>query len=115
MTEGGTLQNETEPPYYAVIFTSSRSDEGEEEYQAMSAHMMELAATMPGFLGVESARQGIGITISYWRDLESITAWRRDAGHIEAQRLGRMVWYDQYRLRIACVEREYDFAKPRDS
>lgn len=95
-----------EPPYYAVIFTSTRTD-GDNGYAEMAERMVELAAEQPGFLGVESAREAIGITVSYWRDLESISAWKRNAEHREAQRLGRSQWYAGFRLRIAKVEREY--------
>ena len=100
-----------EPPYYAVIFTSLRSGEDEQGYQAMAARMMELAQARPGYLGMESARggDGMGITVSCWSDLEAIAAWKRDAEHLEAQGQGRRLWYHRYRVRIARVERAYDF------
>jgi heme-degrading monooxygenase HmoA len=109
MTEPSNLIAETPtPPYYAVVFTSVRTgiDEG---YAEMAAAMDELAARQPGYLGVESARDAVGITVSYWRDLESITAWKRAVNHVAAQRLGRERWYAMYRVRIALVEREYGF------
>lgn len=92
-----------EPPYYAVIFTSLRNDV-DEGYAEMADKMMELARRMDGFLGVESARQGLGITVSYWRDLESIERWRNHPEHKSAKELGRSMWYRKYRLRIARVE-----------
>ncbi|MEX0607710.1 MAG: antibiotic biosynthesis monooxygenase, partial [Halofilum sp. (in: g-proteobacteria)] len=95
-----------EPPYYAVIFTSLRT-EGDDGYAAMSERMIELAATQEGFLGVESAREGVGITVSYWRSLEAIREWKANSEHREAQRLGREHWYAQFRVRITKVEREY--------
>ena len=79
------------PPYYAVIFTSIRT-EGDRGYAEMAARMVELAARQPGFLGVESAREELGVTVSYWRDLESIKQWKAQAEHMEAQRLGREQW-----------------------
>ncbi len=96
------------PPYYAVIFSSVRTpvDEG---YAEMAAAMDELAARQPGYLGVESAREEVGITVSYWRDLDAIAAWKRAVDHVAAQRLGRERWYAMYRVRIALVEREYGF------
>lgn len=94
------------PPYYAVIFTSTLSDD-DAGYAAMAARMVELAAEQPGFLGIESAREDVGITVSYWRDLPSIAAWKANAEHREAQRLGRERWYGGFRLRIAKVERDY--------
>ncbi|MDA8484045.1 antibiotic biosynthesis monooxygenase [Pseudomonas resinovorans] len=97
-----------EPPYYAVIFTSLRSD-SEQDYTATAERMLELAREQPGFLGVESARgaDGLGITVSYWRDEESIRTWRAQAEHREAQRRGRAEWYRAFRTRAACVERDY--------
>lgn len=98
-----------EPPYYAVIFTSRRT-EGDRGYGATAERMVALAATQPGFLGVESARgaDGLGITVSYWRDEEaSIAAWKRDAEHQHAQRAGQQTWYADYQVRVARVERAY--------
>ena len=97
-----------EPPYYAVIFTSRRTA-GDHGYGAMAAKMEELAAASPGYLGIESARgeHGLGITVSYWRDLESIQAWREHMEHTVAQKLGRERWYESYEVRIAKVERAY--------
>ena len=95
-----------EPPYYAVIFTSTRTP-GDQGYAAMAEKMLELAASQPGFLGVESAREELGITVSYWADLESISHWKADLAHREAQHLGRETWYSGYRVRISKVERDY--------
>lgn len=94
------------PPYYAVIFTSLRTA-GDNGYGAMADRMEELAAAQPGFLGIESARDGLGITVSYWESLEAIAAWKRNAEHLEAQRRGRTDWYSGFALRICKVERAY--------
>ena len=100
------IANTPEPPYYAVIFTSLRNDDIE-GYAETAARMVELAALQPGFLGVESAREDLGITISYWSDLESIKKWKAHAEHLEAQRLGINKWYSDYMTRIALVESDY--------
>jgi len=73
--------------------------------------MVALAARQPGFLGIESARgpDGLGITVSYWRDAESIRAWKAQGDHQAAQRAGRERWYRAYRARVCRVEREYGF------
>ena|SRR6185312_11286750 len=92
-----------ESPYYAVIFTSTRT-ENDDGYHDMAARMAELASKQPGFLGMESAA---GITICYWSDLKSISAWKTNLEHREAQRLGREKWYSTFRTRICKVEREY--------
>ena len=96
------------PPYYAVIFTSTRTsvDDG---YAEMATKMVELAQQQEGFLGVESARNDVGITVSYWRDLESIKIWKNNLDHLDAQLKGRSKWYENYTVRIALVEREYSF------
>ena len=98
------------PPYVAVIFSSIRTP-GDNGYGVMAARMAELAAREPGYLGVESAREDIGITVSYWRDEESARAWKQVATHLVAQRRGRDVWYRDYRVRIATVTRDYDLAE----
>jgi len=94
------------PPYTAVIFTSLRT-EGDQGYAVMSARMLELAAQQPGFLGVESAREGVGITVSYWRSDADAAAWKQVAEHLVAQERGREAWYADYRVRVATVTREY--------
>lgn len=99
-------------PYYAVIFTSLRTDEDAAGYADMADRMVALAARQPGFLGVESAREGMGITVRYWRDLASIKAWKANAEHLLAQQTGRSDWYACYKTRIAKVERDYGFDKP---
>ena len=101
-----TIANTPKPPYYAVIFSSHRT-EGDHGYAAMAERMVELAETQPGFLGIESAREELGITVSYWESLEAIQNWKRHAEHMEAQRLGCRQWYSDFRVRIAKVEREY--------
>ena len=94
------------PPYYAVIFTSLRTDDAD-GYAAMAERLMAAAGKAPGFLGVESAREGLGITVSYWADIESIARWKADAVHAEAQRLGRERWYASFMTRVAKVERDH--------
>lgn len=94
------------PPYYAVIFSSHRTD-ALDGYAETATRMLELAAEQPGFLGVESVREDLGITISYWSDLASIKKWKAQAEHREAQRMGREKWYSSYKTRIALVERDY--------
>lgn len=94
------------PPYYAVIFSSLRT-EGDHGYSEMADKMLMLASTQPGFLGIESAREGLGITVSYWADLESIRQWKSNAGHLVAQKLGHELWYSSFKTRIAKVEHDY--------
>lgn len=97
-------------PYYAVIFTSMRT-EGDNGYEKMSNAMVQLASQQPGFLGVESARDGLGITVSYWESLEAIAAWKQNTAHLVAQQRGRDTWYETFKVRICRVERDYAFAR----
>jgi heme-degrading monooxygenase HmoA len=100
------------PPYYAVIFTSRRT-EGDNGYGEMAEAMVSLAAQQPGFLGIESAREDLGITVSYWQSLEAIAAWKKNSDHLAAQRRGRAEWYEHFKVRICRVEREYSFENRR--
>ena len=107
MTDSGFARTPP-PPYYAVIFTAQRTG-ADDGYGAMAEHMAALAAQQPGYLGIESVRgtDGLGITVSYWTSEAAIAAWKRNAEHLQAQRLGRSQWYGRYELRIARVERAY--------
>ncbi len=100
------ISDTPKPPYYAVIFTSLRT-ECNDGYSEMAARMVELAANQPGFLGVESAREIVGITVSYWQDLESIKQWKVNSEHLTAQKLGHEQWYSNFKVRITKVEHEY--------
>lgn len=104
MSERATI---IRPPYYAVIFTSIRTD-GDNGYGETAKQMLELASKQPGFIGFETARQEIGITISYWTSLDSIRAWKENTIHRQAQNRAKD-WYKTFRVRICRVEREYGF------
>ena len=107
-----TNANTPEPPYYAVIF-SNRLFSEDAAYHETAAQMEELAATMPGYIGIESVRgeDGFGITVSYWASEEAIAKWKRQTEHMVAQRSGRDDWYKNYFVRVAKVERAYAFSK----
>lgn len=100
------IANTPKPPYYAVIFSSHRT-ESDQGYTEMAERMAALAAQQPGFLGMEAAREDLGITVSYWDSLEAIRDWKRNAEHRVAQRLGHRQWYTGFRVRVAKVERDY--------
>lgn len=94
--------------YYAVIFTSKRT-EVDNGYAEMSVLMENLAKAQDGYLGIESARNEVGITVSYWKDLEAIKNWKQQTDHLIAQRKGRSDWYSWYKVRICEVVRDYEF------
>lgn len=95
--------------YYAVIFTSKQT-KNLEGYAEMAAAMEALAAKQPGYLGIESARSELGITVSYWESLDAISNWKENLAHLKAQEKGKAQWYAWYTLRICKVEREYEFS-----
>ena len=96
-----------QPPYFAVIFTSLRSG-ANDGYSKTADLILQLAGEQPGFLGFESARQELGISVSYWSSLEAIAAWKENAAHRVAQKRARD-WYREFRVRVCRVEREYGF------
>lgn len=101
------------PPYYAVIFVNQRTPDDHEGYGQMAERMVELAQQQPGYLGMESVREtsGKGITVSYWRDEEAIAQWKNNIEHIEARKLGKKIWYEDYQLQIAKIEHGYRWIK----
>ena len=98
-----------DPPYYAVIFTSERTGVND-GYAEMAERMVTLAQQQPGYLGHESARENIGITVSYWDSLEANKNWKQNTEHLIAQQKGRSEWYASYKTRICKVERDYSFS-----
>ena len=97
-----------EPPYYAVIFSSKRT-EGDNGYDAMMEIVGELSVEQPGYLGRESVRDadGFGITVVYYKDEASIAAWKANEKHMVAQKVGKERWYSHYEMRVCKVERAY--------
>lgn len=104
------IANTPKPPYYAVIFSSTNT-ENLSGYTEAADLMVDLASKQDGFLGIESARNELGITVSYWRDLESIKKWKENTDHAVARSRGRNEWYQSFKTRIAKVERDYSFEK----
>ena len=101
-------------PYYAVIFTSTQTS-NIEGYSDMAQKMEDLAKQQKGFMGMDSARNAIGITVSYWENLEAIKNWKTNSEHLLAQQKGREQWYNWYNVKICKVEREYQFLRKHES
>jgi heme-degrading monooxygenase HmoA len=98
-------------PYYAVIFTSVRT-EGDNGYGEMASRMAELSEKEEGFLGMEhAASDGLSITVCYWNSLESIAKWKENSEHSIAQSKGFETFYESFSTRICKVERENKFQK----
>ena len=103
------IANTPRPPYFAVIFSSARTED-DNGYSETSERMIDLAKQQPGFLGFESARENLGITVSYWDSLEAINSWKMQTEHLFAQKQGKEIWYKAYKVRICKVERDYFFS-----
>lgn len=104
-----SLASTPKPPYYAVIFTSIQTNFDKEGYGEAAQKMVELAEKEDGFLGIDAAREEIGVTVSYWRDLTSILKWKNNIEHVAVQKKGKTSWYKAYTTRICLVEREYSW------
>lgn len=98
----------------AIIFVSLRTGADDDGYAAAAKAMDALAATQPGYCGMESARgaTGPGITVSYWADETSAKAWRDHPEHRAIRDRGRALWYENYELVVAKVTRDYDWQRP---
>jgi heme-degrading monooxygenase HmoA len=107
------LASTPQPPYYAVIFTSIKTAPDDEEYHRTAERMVELAMTQPGYLGIEFAGggDGVSITVSYWDSVENIRQWQQNAEHLQAQTRGKTRWYNRFHLRVCKVERAYGFER----
>jgi len=104
------MRRPPDPPYWAVIFTSTRDERPGDGYEETAGRMFALAPEQPGFLGLDTARSdGFGITVCYWDSEEAIAGWKTQAEHATAQREGRARWYESFDLRVARVERAYGF------
>lgn len=97
----------TNPPYYAVIFTSIRTNE-DSGYAEIASQVLEEAKKQDGFLGFESARNEIGISVSYWSSLEAIEKWKANSLHKIAMQKTKD-FYSYFRVRVCLVEKEYGF------
>lgn len=104
-----------DPPYYAVVFTSLRTED-DDGYVETAERMGELVREVPGFLGEDSARTpgGLSVTVAYFRDLAGIEKWREHAEHRAAKAYRREHWYERYSLHIARVEHSHGFERAHD-
>jgi heme-degrading monooxygenase HmoA len=98
----------------AVIFVARRTLDDAAGYDDAAVRMDKLASEQPGYLGMDSVRgaDGLGITVSYWKNDVAAKAWRDHPEHAETRDAGRDRWYSDYSLHVAQVTRSYDWQKP---
>lgn len=94
----------------AVVFTSRRTPTHDDDYAAMAERMDTLVRDQPGFIRMASVRDPRtreGITVAWFEDEDSVRAWKAHVEHLEAQRRGVSDFYEEYRVTVATVDREY--------
>ena len=96
-----------------ILFRSRLTEQAGADYATMDEELEVVARAAPGFVDVKAytAEDGERLTVVRWRDAESLRAWRENARHREAQRLGRAHWYREYHIEVAELVRESDFSR----
>lgn len=94
---------------YVVIFRA-KVRQLDEEYVQTVTRLRELALSEFGCLEFQAISEGEDeVALSYWSDLESIRAWKQQAAHLIAQRLGQERWYRSYRVEVAEIQHHYSW------
>jgi heme-degrading monooxygenase HmoA len=95
----------------AVIFEVEPAADGFDAYLAHAARLRPLLEQMDGFISVERFQSitnpGKLVSLSFWRDEAAVRAWREHPEHRTTQAAGRAGIFDDYRLRVAEVTRDY--------
>lgn len=100
---------------FIVIFRA-RIRSFDAEYSRLAERMRALALEEFGCLEFHAVTEGRDeIAISYWRDEESIRAWKEHPEHVLAQQAGRERWYESYSVQVAEIQRQYSHARLDDT
>lgn len=107
----------------AVIFEVWPADGCQEKYLALATNMKKHLSDFDGFISVERfeslTEPGKLLSVSFWRDEESLSRWRKLEEHRAMQQMGRDGMFRDYHLRIGSVLRDYTLAErdeaPEDS
>ena len=95
----------------AVIFEVQARAGQRDSYLNMAAELRPALADIDGFISIERfeslSEPGAMLSLSFWRDETAVRQWREHAEHRAAQRAGRESLFEDYRLRIATVVRDY--------
>lgn len=99
-----------------VLFRSRLTPEAGADYSEMASEMLETAKSMAGFIAFKSfkAEDGERISIVWWQDEATMSAWRTHARHLVAQKLGREKWYEYYKIEVAEVLRARNFDRQQN-
>ena len=107
----------------AVIFEVWPKPERKQEYLDLAAELKPILETIDGFISVERfeslTEKGKILSLSIFRDEDALAAWRNVPQHRKSQAKGRATIFENYRLRIAGVIRDYGMNEraqaPKDS
>ena len=95
----------------AVIFEVTPHKAHYDDYLAIAADLKPVLETMDGFISIERFQSlttpGKVLSLSFWRDEDAVAAWRNLGKHRAAQTRGRNRIFEDYRLRVAGVIRDY--------
>ena len=96
---------------YGVIFEAEPAPGRRQDYLDIAAQLRPELEQIDGFISVERfqslTQEGKILSLSFWRDEEAVARWRRHEQHRDAQRAGRGGIFQNYRLRVAAVMRDY--------
>ncbi|MDX1932048.1 MAG: antibiotic biosynthesis monooxygenase [Capsulimonadales bacterium] len=100
-----------------TVFRSRLRPDAGEAYRAWAEEIETLARRQPGFVSVKTfaAVDGERVTLAEFETEADVSHWREQARHREAQRLGRERFYDEYRVQVCEVFRDYSFTRPQDT
>jgi heme-degrading monooxygenase HmoA len=95
----------------AVIFEVQPREGLRQGYLDIAARLRPLLDTIDGFISIERFESlttpGKILSLSFWRDEAAVAQWRQIEAHRAAQSAGRDRLFEDYRLRIAGVIRDY--------
>jgi heme-degrading monooxygenase HmoA len=97
-----------------TIFRSRLRPKHQDQYLATAARMRELAEAMPGFISFKTfmAQDGERVSIIEFESEETHEAWRNHPEHRATQKLGRELFYAEYRIQVCTVQRQHSFSMP---
>ena len=107
----------------AVIFEVRPKPERKQDYLDLAAGLRPILEKIDGFISIERfeslTEKGKILSLSFFRDEAAIEAWRNVAEHRQSQARGRAQIFEDYRIRIAGVVRDYGMNEraqaPKDS
>ena len=99
---------------YAVIFEVQPKPQHKQDYLDTAAQLLDELKAIPGFISVERfaslSSQHKLVSLSFWETEEAIKQWKANVNHKAAQAKGINEYFEDFRIRVARVERDYCLA-----